>query len=42
MTSVMNAVVDALSAYGVRHIDMPATPGRVWEAIRSARLQAAE
>lgn len=36
MTSVMNAVVDALSAYGVRHIDMPATPGRVWEAIRAS------
>ena len=26
LTSVMNAVVDALSAYGIRHIDMPATP----------------
>ncbi len=34
MTSVMNAVVDALSVYGVRHIDMPATPNRVWDAIR--------
>ena len=26
LTSVMNAVVDALSEYGIRHIDMPATP----------------
>jgi carbon-monoxide dehydrogenase large subunit len=34
MTSVMNAVVDALSAYDIRHIDMPATPQRVWKAIR--------
>ena len=37
MTSIMNAVVDALSELGVRHIDMPATPLRVWEAIRAAR-----
>jgi carbon-monoxide dehydrogenase large subunit len=42
MTSVMNAVVDALSVYGVRHIDMPATPNRVWDAIRAARKQVAE
>ena len=34
LTSVMNAVVDALSVYGIRHIDMPATPQRVWQAIR--------
>ena len=33
----MNAVVDALSEYGIRHIDMPATPYRVWQAIRQAR-----
>jgi carbon-monoxide dehydrogenase large subunit len=36
LTSVMNAVVDALSDYGIRHIDMPATPHRVWQAIRDA------
>ncbi len=34
LTSIMNAVVDALSDYGIRHIDMPATPHRVWQAIR--------
>jgi len=33
---VVNAVVDALSHIGVRHIDMPTTPQRVWEAIRAA------
>jgi carbon-monoxide dehydrogenase large subunit len=33
---IMNAVVDALSAYGIEHLDMPATPARVWEAIRAA------
>jgi carbon-monoxide dehydrogenase large subunit len=37
LTSLMNAVVDALSEYGIRHIDMPATPMRVWEAIRAAK-----
>jgi carbon-monoxide dehydrogenase large subunit len=33
----MNALVDALGEYGIRHIDMPATPERVWRAIREAR-----
>jgi carbon-monoxide dehydrogenase large subunit len=33
LTSVMNAVVDALSEYDIKHIDMPATPFRVWQAI---------
>ena len=32
-----NAIVDALAALGVEHIEMPATPERVWEAIRSAQ-----
>jgi carbon-monoxide dehydrogenase large subunit len=36
LTSVMNAVVDALSDYGIKHIDMPATPFRVWQAIQGA------
>ncbi|MGH6770262.1 MAG: xanthine dehydrogenase family protein molybdopterin-binding subunit [Xanthobacteraceae bacterium] len=36
LTSIMNAVVDALSEYGIRHIDMPATPHRVWQAIQAA------
>ena len=31
---VINAVVDALADYGVRHIEMPATPERIWRAIR--------
>ena len=42
MPAVANAVVDALSVYGVRHIEMPATPERVWRAIREASRQAAE
>jgi aerobic carbon-monoxide dehydrogenase large subunit len=35
--AVQNAVVDALSHLGVRHIDMPATPQRVWNAINEAQ-----
>lgn len=34
---VINAVVDALSDLGVRHVEMPATAERIWRAIRSAR-----
>ncbi len=34
--AVHNAVVDALAHLGVRHVDMPATPERVWNAIRDA------
>ncbi len=35
--AVINAVVDALAHLGVKHVDMPATPERVWRAIREAR-----
>jgi carbon-monoxide dehydrogenase large subunit len=33
--AVINAIVDALSPYGVRDVPMPASPQRVWEAINS-------
>jgi carbon-monoxide dehydrogenase large subunit len=33
----MNAVMNALAPLGVRHLDMPATPCRVWQAIQAAR-----
>ena len=33
LPSIMNALVDALAEFGVRHIDMPATPERVWRVI---------
>ncbi len=40
--AVMNAVIDALDrAYGIRHIDMPATPMKVWALIDKARASAA-
>jgi carbon-monoxide dehydrogenase large subunit len=35
--AVQSAVVDALAHLGIRHIDMPATPERVWTAINEAR-----
>jgi carbon-monoxide dehydrogenase large subunit len=35
MTSVMNAVVDALAELGITHFDMPASAPRVWQAIHS-------
>jgi carbon-monoxide dehydrogenase large subunit len=35
--AIQNAVVDALAHLGIRHIDMPATPQRVWTAINEAR-----
>jgi carbon-monoxide dehydrogenase large subunit len=34
---VVNAVVDALSEFGITHLEMPLTPERVWRAIRDAR-----
>jgi carbon-monoxide dehydrogenase large subunit len=35
--AVINAIVDALKDYGVRHIDMPATPEKLWAIIQSNR-----
>ena len=35
--AVIHAILDALAPLGVTHIDMPATPERVWDAIRQAR-----
>jgi aerobic carbon-monoxide dehydrogenase large subunit len=37
--AVLNAVVDALSPFGVRHVPMPATPERVWRAVEEARTR---
>ena len=35
--AVINALLDAVKDLGIRHIDMPATPERVWRAIRAAK-----
>jgi len=40
MTSVMNAVVDALRDAGISHFDMPASPQRVWQALQRSRKTA--
>jgi carbon-monoxide dehydrogenase large subunit len=37
--AIQNAVVDAVAHLGIRHIDMPATPQRVWTAINEARKE---
>jgi carbon-monoxide dehydrogenase large subunit len=39
--TIINALVDALQPYGVRHIDMPATPEKVWAAIRAGQSKRA-
>jgi aerobic carbon-monoxide dehydrogenase large subunit len=41
LSTIVNAVVDALSEYGIKHIDMPLTPERVWRAISDAKSKAA-
>jgi carbon-monoxide dehydrogenase large subunit len=38
--AVQNAIIDALAHLGVRHIDMPATPLRVWQELRAAAARA--
>ena len=35
--AVINAVVDALSPFGVKHIDMPTTPEKVWRVMQAAK-----
>jgi aerobic carbon-monoxide dehydrogenase large subunit len=36
LVATVNAICDALSPLGVRHIEMPATPARIWSAIQDA------
>ena len=37
LTSVMNAVIDALADHGIRHLDMPLRPFQVWQALQDAK-----
>src|SRR5215470_855458 len=37
--AVANAVIDALSPFGIRHLDLPLTPQKVWKAVQSARAR---
>lgn len=39
--AVVSAVVDALKPYGIKHVDMPLTPTRVWRAIQDAKAKQA-
>jgi aerobic carbon-monoxide dehydrogenase large subunit len=41
LTSVMNAVIDALSDHGIRHVDMPLTPSQIWGALQDAKANRA-
>jgi carbon-monoxide dehydrogenase large subunit len=41
LSTVVNAVLDALSDYGIKHLDMPLTSERVWHAIQEAKGKAA-
>ena len=41
LTTIVNAVLDALSDYGIKQIDMPLTPEKVWRAIQEAKTKAA-
>jgi aerobic carbon-monoxide dehydrogenase large subunit len=41
LPSVANAVIDALSHYGIRHLEMPMTPARIWQAIQDAKARQA-
>jgi carbon-monoxide dehydrogenase large subunit len=37
---VVNAVVDALSPFGVRNVDMPLTPNKIWRLMREHGVEA--
>jgi aerobic carbon-monoxide dehydrogenase large subunit len=39
---VINAIVDALSEFGITHVEMPATPERIWRAIKEAQKDTAQ
>ena len=41
LATIVNAVLDALSDYGIKQIDMPLTPEKVWRAIQDAKIRAA-
>jgi aerobic carbon-monoxide dehydrogenase large subunit len=39
LPSVANAVIDALSELGIKHLEMPMTPARVWQTIEDAKAK---
>jgi carbon-monoxide dehydrogenase large subunit len=40
LSTIVNAVLDALAEFGIKHIDMPLTPERIWRAIQNAKGKA--
>jgi carbon-monoxide dehydrogenase large subunit len=42
LTSVTNAVIDALSGHGIRHVDMPLTPAQIWQSLQDAKANRAQ
>jgi len=42
LPAVANAVIDALSEYGILHLEMPMTPSRIWRAIEDAKRKAGQ
>jgi aerobic carbon-monoxide dehydrogenase large subunit len=40
LSTIVNAMLDALTDYGIAHIDMPLTPERTWRAIKEAKKAA--
>jgi carbon-monoxide dehydrogenase large subunit len=40
--AITNAVIDALQPFGVRHIDIPLRPEKVWRAINNGHLEKGE
>ena len=42
LATIMNAVIDALSVYGITTFEMPATPARIWSALEEARKMGAK
>jgi carbon-monoxide dehydrogenase large subunit len=37
LPAIANAAIDALSVCGIRHLEMPMTPARIWQAIEAAK-----
>jgi carbon-monoxide dehydrogenase large subunit len=37
LPALVNATIDALSPLGIKHLDMPFTPAKLWEAMRKAQ-----
>ena len=42
LPAVANAVIDALSEYGILHLEMPMTPSRIWRAIEDSKREAGQ